>query len=443
LVEAFDRRPAGHAHNYGVIRLFLDLVLSATGFRAAARALKIVAPLLPSGEPPSANGGQFWLLRMGLHELRRLKEQANDWVWLIDHTIQTGKGKCFMVVGVRLSEWNAKRETALRRAPDESFALTHQDLSGFAIELMDSSNAERVREQLEVLSARTGITPCALLSDQGADVRRGAELFCEADDRCTVVVFDIVHAVANAVKRQLNGDAAWQQFLSDANHFKTHVRQTSCAFLIPPEIKNKARWMNLEPLIAWSRRLAVFLADPQAGLDKAQVAIDVETLQQKLGWITKHAESITRWSEMMAAAGIILKYIRNHGYHAQAGQELEPLLNEFRDGPARAVVEESLDFIRQQSEKSGRKRLLGSSEVLESLIGKGKQLQGTNKNGYTKTILGIAAAVTDRSLETIDAALSAVKVNDVINWTRTQLGLSLQAQRQRALPPALLGTKTG
>ena len=405
--------------------------------------MKIAAPLLPSGLPPSANGGQFWLLRLGLYELKRPKELADDWVWLIDHTIQTGKGKCFLVVGVRLSAWNALREAALRAAPDESFALRHHDLSVFLIELMESSTAEGVRQRLEVLSAETGITPCALLSDQGADVRRGAEFFCQTADRGTVVVFDIAHAVANAIKRQLNKDPAWERFLSDANHFKTQVRQTACAFLIPPELKNKARWMNLEPLIAWSRRVAAFLADPQPGLDKAQAGINVETLQRKLGWITRHAESIVRWSEMMAAAGIILKYIRNQGYHPQACQDLQPRLNEFRDGPARAVVDECLNFIRQQSEQSGGQRVLGSSEVLESLIGKGKHIQGLNKNGYSKSILGLAAAVTDQSIQTLEAAFSAVKVTDVVGWIRTHLGLSLQAQRQRALPPAPIGTKMG
>jgi hypothetical protein len=80
--------------------------------------------------------------------------------------------------------------------------------------------------------------------------------------------------------------------------------------------------MNLEPLMAWSRRVAAFRADPQPGLDKAQAAIDVETLQRKLGWITRHAESIVRWSEMMAAAGIILKYIRPSASHDTPNRSL-------------------------------------------------------------------------------------------------------------------------
>ena len=83
----------GHSHSVGLIQTFLRLAVSSIGYRPAARALRIVAPMLPGGRFPSANGGQFWLLRMGLSELRRPKERADDWVWLIDHTIQTGHGK--------------------------------------------------------------------------------------------------------------------------------------------------------------------------------------------------------------------------------------------------------------------------------------------------------------------------------------------------------------
>ena len=414
--------------------------LSAIGYRATARALEIVAPLLPGGVAPSANGGQFWLLRLGLFELQRSKELADDWVWLIDHTIQTGNGKCFVVMGVRVSAWNARRTAVLRDDPDASFALEHKDLSFWAIELMESSTGEAVKDQLVKLSERTGITPRSVLTDQGADVRNGAELFSEG--RETAVVHDISHAVANAMKRQLNGTPEWQQFLADANQFKTRIRQTPLAFLMPPDLKAKARWMNLEPLIDWSRRVRQFLDDPQSALAKLDGDFDLEVLESKIGWFRAHHESLDDWSTMLTASAAILKYIRNHGYHSEAADDLESLLSDFRDGPARKVIDEALTFVRTQSSSAGELRLPASTEVLESLIGKGKQLQGRNKNGYTKTVLAMAASVVDVTCETIQAAFDSVNISDVNQWIETNLGLSLQTQRQRALP-SLSGTKSG
>ena len=45
-----------------------------------------------------------WLMRLGLYALLRPLEQADDWAYLIDHTVQIGTVKCFAVVGVRLSQ---------------------------------------------------------------------------------------------------------------------------------------------------------------------------------------------------------------------------------------------------------------------------------------------------------------------------------------------------
>ena len=416
------------------------MALSAIGYRATSRALAIVAPLLPGGLAPSANGGQFWLLRLGLYELQRPKELADDWVWLIDHTIQTGNGKCFVVVGVRISAWNARRTTVLHDDPQAAFALEHKDLSFWEIQLMDSSTGEAVRNQLEKLSRRTGIVPRCILGDQGADVRNGAELFCEG--RETVLVHDIAHAVANAVKRQLQGSSQWQQFLADANQFKTRIRQTPLAFLMPPDLKAKARWMNLEPLIDWSCRVRQFLDDPQTALAKLDQEFDLEVLESKIGWFRRHYESLADWSTMLTASAQILKYIRNHGYHRQAADNLESLLDDFHDGPARGMIDEVLAFVRIQSSRAGEHRLPASSEVLESLIGKGKQLQGRNKNGYTKSVLAMAASVVDATCNTIQTAFESVKISDVTTWIESNLGLSLQTQRQRALP-RLSGTKTG
>jgi len=309
-----------------------------------------MAPLLPCGGFPSANGGQFWLLRLGLYELQRPKEPVDDWVWIIDHTVQTGHGKCFLVVGVRLSVWNARREAAVREAPDESFSLTHQDLSMWCINLMESSTAEHVRQELEALATRTQMRPCAVLSDQGADVRKGAELFCQgSEERSTVMVFDIAHAVANALKRQLNHDPTWQKFLVEVAHCKAQIRQTTLAFLLPPELKTKARWMNLEPLIAWSRRVTTFLQNPQAGLARAGVQAELEAVENKMGWLRGYASSIDLWSELLKVGEVVLQQVRNQGYYRTACEELRPLLSEFTRGPARDMSDECLKFIQDQS----------------------------------------------------------------------------------------------
>ena len=47
---------------------------------------------------------RLWLLRLGYYKLHRPKEQASDWVWIIDHSNPIGQEKCFVILGVRLSQ---------------------------------------------------------------------------------------------------------------------------------------------------------------------------------------------------------------------------------------------------------------------------------------------------------------------------------------------------
>ena len=65
--------------------------------------------------------------------------------------------------------------------------------------------------------------------------------------------------------------------------------------------------------------------------------------------------------------------------------------------------------------------------------------------GLMKSYAGNArmAAVSDLSSQAIHDALASTTVQDVQNWTRDHLGLSLPAQRQRALGNTPFGTLPG
>jgi hypothetical protein len=430
IVEAFARRAPQHSHSLGLIQLFLQLVLRATiGLRGAAGALNVVSPLFPTEEAaPSPNGGQMWLLRLGLYELSRPKEHADDWVWVIDHTIQVGRAKCFLVVGVRLSAWEAKRAD-----PERSAALEHEDLSAWMIDPVEKSDGATVERQLLELSRQTGVVPRQLLSDGGADVQKGIRQFCASHPQ-TAGRKDMVHAAANLVKHELHDDADWTAFLQDASRAKTKMRQTQFAFLMPPELKAKARWMNLDALLNWSRKAADFVASPRA---VPGASLEVAALEQQMGWLRRYREPLAAWSKMLEATATSLKYIREHGYHHDAQRELQAELAPFTAGeqtPASRVAAGLLAFVGEQSsDLSGSQRLLASSEVLESLIGKAKQLEGQqSRSGFTKMLLGTAASVAKLTERTLQAALAAVKVSDVTRWIQQHIGISVQGQRMHA-----------
>jgi hypothetical protein len=99
------------------------------------------------------------------------------------------------------------------------------------------------------------------------------------------------------------------------------------------------------------------------------------------------------------------------------------------------VRQQLLRFVREESFKAKpNERLVGSSEVLESVLGRFKQLEHDQvKSGFTGLLLSLAALVSTTTAEVIQTALETVRTKQVVAWCNNTLGTSVQAQRRAAL----------
>ena len=141
--------PRGHQYSVGIIGTFVELILAAPlSLRGASGAIQHIFRRLFGRDisTPCANTGRLWILRLGLHELARPKEPADDWVWLVDHTIQLDAVQCLLVVGVRLHQWQQDRRP-----------LEHQDLELLLLHPGTESTGEVIRDQLLRVVAMTGV----------------------------------------------------------------------------------------------------------------------------------------------------------------------------------------------------------------------------------------------------------------------------------------------
>ena len=51
-------------------------------------------------EAPSFSSIRKWLVRLGLYELNREKERRDDWIFIVDLTVELGTEKGLVVLGV-------------------------------------------------------------------------------------------------------------------------------------------------------------------------------------------------------------------------------------------------------------------------------------------------------------------------------------------------------
>ena len=415
--------------------LFLNLVLSSiTSLRGAARAIETVTSVLPVPLPLlpcSWWTGRLWLLRVGLYKLTRPKTMADDWVWILDHSVQSGPEKCLLILGIRLSSLRA-----------ESCLLSYEDMEPIALCPVRSSTGDIVYQQLQAAAQTTGI-PREIVSDHGPDLQAGIRQFCQQHPT-TCAIYDITHKAARLLKDFLSYDERWDDFCRFAAVMKSQVQLTVLAPLAPPNQRSKARYMNVDELGRWASKMLQVLEEDPVVDDTTHLS--THTGVEKVTWLETFRDDIADWSMVFELVDVTERAVRRYGMSSLCVQELEQHIHAQEFLPhVSNFGEDLLTFVRTEAAKARPdERLLGSSEVIESVFGKLKHIEGAQaKQGFTGLILSAAALVAPTTPGVVRDAMKTVSTADVQTWCRDTLGPSVQAQRTAIFSNTLSGTKMG
>ena len=417
-LKQFGQRPCFHTFSSGHAYLFITLVLNAcTSLRGAERTLLLISTFLNINyTTPSWYSGRIWLLRLGYYKLTRPKEKADDWIWIVDHSIQWGKEKCLAILGIRQS-----------KLPAAETIVCHEDVEPLALFPVTKSNGDVVYRQLEETISKTGV-PKQIISDHGTDVKSGIERFCQKFTD-TVFVYDIAHKAATVLKRELSTDDRWNEFTGLATSTGKKVQQTQLAAIAPPNQRSKARYMNVEPLIKWGLDKLCLLDNPD---EFSCLECTKEYITDKLGWLAGFRSDLEEWKELIHIVKEAETFIKFQGLYRDCHIDLMELPTfRVKTLRARGIKKELLDFVEQESKKAGKDdRLLGTSEVIESVFGKMKRLEHDQaKSGFTVFILSLAAMVSETTTEVVHKALETISTNKIHEWFKKNIGTSVQAKR--------------
>jgi hypothetical protein len=423
---------AGHHYRLGIIGISIASVLeSCQSFYASSWVTQLVSHLCPEEveQAPSYASVRLWLLRFGLYKLTRPLELADDWAWIVDHTMQIGEMKCLIILGLRLSRWKPAADRRLHR----------EDVEAIALIPVSESNGEVVAKQFKQASERCGV-PSVIISDDGRDLHRGLDLY-RAENPGTRWIYDIKHQTAAILKRTLERDPEWLAFAQQATRTKQSTFLTEWAFLTPPQQRGKARYMNVDTLVTWGRKVLAYLDDPHKQLPPDAA---VEDLENKLGWLRAYRLALQNWNEGLEVIEVVEHYVRTEGIHRRIVSELRPQLKALGNGQlGRRFRVQLLLSLRQQARACNPgERLPGSSEIVESIIGQYKHLQGErSSHGITALILSIASNVGEQTMSLIKTAMESIHTPDLLQWCRENLGVTVQSQRKTAFSGFLEGTK--
>jgi hypothetical protein len=424
----------GHVYPLLLIRLALTWACETrTSYRGIALIFASLRGVV-AAVGPCAETIRMWLLRVGLFLLRRPVPRCTDWVFLVDLTIQLGTHKCLVVLGVPLSQLGR-----IGYSPD------HHDVQVLSLEVLTHSNGRTVSRHLRQVAKRVGL-PVQIVSDHGSDVLAGIRLFRQKNGHQEHIVetHDITHGLALLLKNQLQPDPRWGCFVKVCQSTRLQLQQTVGSFLQPPAWRSKARFLNLESHLKWANDMLALLGGAVAEVLGKQIGrTEVQTrqwLEEHLGWLREYADEVKAWSYFQRVVKDAEEEIKRAGLSRTSWRRIQCHLLEENElpGKARAFRKQVLAFVKKEGAKIPRRqRYLGSTDVLESLFGKYKDLaQQAPTREITANVLMIPLLVTPLTPEILRQALESVRGQDVEQWLDEHLGPSPQSKKRKVLNAA-------
>jgi hypothetical protein len=351
-----------------VVHFALQLFLEARiGFRAVSRVLTLLAWVLGIKKAPCPQTVINWVMRLSIvridsaRHLRGLPlSQApfcNGLIWMIDLSIGLGTGKILAVLA-----FDAHHHQL------HPGALSLAQVHCLGVSVAASWTGEAIAEVLKRLIAQMG-RPAAYLKDRGSELSKAVDVLA-LEGLASACIDDISHAAASMLKRTYQHHPDFEAFLSACGRVSGHFKQTILACLAPPNVRTKARFMNVHRLFTWADR--VLKLSPAGGAKAGSV---LARLRAHLDRLPQCKALIKRFRADAQGLMGCEQILKTKGLTPQTLLECEPLMDTIASVAVRQEFRAYLALQLATAKHLGLDQvgLPISSDSIESLFGVAKQ----------------------------------------------------------------------
>jgi hypothetical protein len=417
-----DLPPRNHSYGAGVIALCLNLA-QRIGFRPASMALEVVFDHLRiDAKVPDHDSVRTWFCRAGIAQLNKTCDEDNM-IWFSDHSSQLGSEKVLTILGISANDLPEKR------------ALKFTDLRVLAVVPGTQWKKENVAEVYHRTAEHHGV-PRDIVCDGATELRDPAQAL-EKEGETPNVIGDMKHRAANLLEKIVGKNERFIEFQKQVGLTRNRVQQTELGHFAPPALKQKSRFMNLGRLWKWGMMVCGHLDHPHS---EARQEIKPERMNEKLGWVREFEEDLASWNRCQQLINATLKFVNKSGVYQGAAKQLKSILTKLartwgtRCESSKAMMKGLIEYaVQSESCLKDGERASGSTEILESLFGRYKRLEGQHsKGGFTSLVAAMPALTVDWTAAKVRDALETVSVQDMKDWVKTNLGQTLTSRRMEA-----------
>lgn len=416
---------ANHSFDAKMISMCVELV-KVIGFRPIETVLQIVQQWLGvEFKIPHWTTVRTWSCRCGVGLLKASAIPTDDWIWMVDHSVQLAKENVLLILGIRQTDLPANRP------------LRREDMSVLAIVPGDSRDKASVAMALESLADEVGV-PIGVVVDGARELHEGIRIFEEKRVQKVLVLDDIKHKAANILKHTLGKDSLFQDFESKLGRTTSQIQQTELAQFLPPKKKSKCRFMSLSPLLKWQRMVQHHLESPDVA---RRQGVTRARLREKLGWVEAFSEPARQWRQCQAVVSGVLRFSNRQGVYRGASEDLKAYLENLNlEGKLVQQVYLQLIKVYWQCEQRllasacSELRMCVSTEVLESTLGGFKRLQRQHtRGGFTSLLAALPTLMSKQTPEVVNNLLTKVTNKTWKQWVaNSNLARSTHAKKIEA-----------
>lgn len=347
-----------------------------------------------------------WIHKVGYHELNKKKEKANDWIIILDESIQLGQDKVLLIYGIRESNIDFTRP------------LQFQDLVPLREITSTRWTGETVRDV--VLDVKKELSDIKYaVGDYGGEIKKALRLSCVPH------IHDLTHKIALILEKKFKNYSLYADVIDKMTDMRKRHAQTKIAYLIPPRQRRKSRYQNIKIISDWCEKtLALIQSDRE---------IEPDAYNQ-LKWLLDYKSFIKDLSLLNKTINQIEKNLKHRGLSTESKKECNNILANINSEMGLYFKDEFKKYINEMELLvPDCKKILITSDIIESAFGKYKNYTSSNPMaGMTNLILCLSAFTASLTEQNVKEALENTTINDIKVWTKKFVGKTLLQKRREA-----------
>lgn len=356
---------------------------------------------------PSHSTILLWVKKYGHYRLTIEHEQSDDWVIILDESVQFGQNRLLFICGIRQSQIDFSRP------------LGYQDLVPLSLISKSSWKGEDIKEQIEKIEERIGKI-CYAVADHGNPIKKAIRLMGLPH------IYDITHCISLILEHIYKEDVVFRSYTKSLAHLRATQPLGKMSHVLPPAQRVSARFMNLKPLSDWGIAVLGLLdRKPQ----------DFEDERENLKWVNGYRALILELSVLNNIINEIQFIIKSKGLSCETAKDCLQILDKGNTDKLVRFKNEMAQYLKDTLNAVKRfDRILCSSDVIESSFGKYKNyLQSNPMVGITNLSLSLAAFTGNLSAKEILVACQGSHVRKIEEWTALNLGKTTLSKRLAVL----------